>query len=77
MSLPNSFSIFFNNSTLFSVLAISEGILPPTIHLETPDPECDLDYVANEAREKEVKVAISNSLGFGGHNATIAFRKYE
>lgn len=62
---------------IFSVLAISEGILPPTIHLETPDPECDLDYVANEAREKEVKVAISNSLGFGGHNATIAFRKYE
>lgn len=62
---------------IFSVLAISEGILPPTIHLETPDPECDLDYVANEAREKDVKVAISNSLGFGGHNATIAFRKYE
>lgn len=62
---------------IFSVLAISEGILPPTIRLETPDPECDLDYVANEAREKDVKVAISNSLGFGGHNATIAFRKYE
>lgn len=62
---------------IFSILTIKEGILPPTIHLETPDPECDLDYVANEARQKDVKVAISNSLGFGGHNATIAFRKYE
>ena len=62
---------------IFSVLAIKEGILPPTIHLETPDPECDLDYVANEARKQDIRVAISNSLGFGGHNATIAFRKYE
>ena len=62
---------------IFSVLAIKEGILPPTIHVETPDPECDLDYVANEARKQDIRVAISNSLGFGGHNATIAFRKYE
>ncbi|HEY4553009.1 MAG TPA: beta-ketoacyl-ACP synthase II [Bacillaceae bacterium] len=62
---------------IFSVLAIKEGILPPTINYETPDPECDLDYVANEARKANVKGVLSNSLGFGGHNATIAFKKYE
>ncbi|MGE6630972.1 beta-ketoacyl-ACP synthase II [Bacillus sp. NPDC077027] len=62
---------------IFSVLAIKEGLIPPTINLETPDEECDLDYVANESREQEVQVALSNSLGFGGHNATIIFKKYE
>lgn len=62
---------------IFTVLALKEGILPPTINLETPDEECDLDYVPNEARKQQVNAAISNSLGFGGHNATIAFRKYE
>lgn len=62
---------------IFTVLALKEGILPPTINLENPDPECDLDYVSNEARSQQVNAAISNSLGFGGHNATIAFRKYE
>ncbi|WP_423409707.1 beta-ketoacyl-ACP synthase II [Heyndrickxia sp. MSNUG] len=61
---------------IFTVLALKEGILPPTINLETPDSECDLDYVPNEARRLQVNAAISNSLGFGGHNATIAFRKY-
>lgn len=61
---------------IFTVLALNENILPPTINLETPDPECDLDYVPNEARHREIKAAISNSLGFGGHNATIAFKKY-
>jgi 3-oxoacyl-[acyl-carrier-protein] synthase II len=61
---------------IFTVLALNENILPPTINLETPDPECDLDYVPNEARQREIKAAISNSLGFGGHNATIAFKKY-
>jgi 3-oxoacyl-[acyl-carrier-protein] synthase II len=61
---------------IFTVLAMNENILPPTINLETPDPECDLDYVPNEARQREIKAAISNSLGFGGHNATIAFRKF-
>lgn len=61
---------------IFTVLALKEGILPPTINLETPDSECDLDYVPNEARRQQVNAAISNSLGFGGHNATIAFRKY-
>ncbi|MBT2694289.1 beta-ketoacyl-ACP synthase II [Bacillus sp. ISL-55] len=62
---------------IFTVLALKEGTLPPTINLETPDPECDLDYVPNAARKQQVNAAISNSLGFGGHNATIAFRKYD
>ncbi|MGG1396336.1 MULTISPECIES: beta-ketoacyl-ACP synthase II [Bacillus] len=62
---------------IFSVLAIRDSILPPTINYETPDPECDLDYVVNKARQKEVKAVMSNSLGFGGHNATIVFKKYE
>ncbi|WP_079510203.1 beta-ketoacyl-ACP synthase II [Mesobacillus jeotgali] len=62
---------------IFTVLALKEGILPPTINLETPDPECDLDYVPNTSRRQQVNAAISNSLGFGGHNATIAFRKYD
>lgn len=62
---------------IFTALSIRDGIIPPTIHIETPDPECDLDYVPNEARKAEVKAAISNSLGFGGHNATILFKKYE
>lgn len=61
---------------IFSVLAIRDSILPPTINYETPDPECDLDYVANTARPKEIKAVMSNSLGFGGHNATIVFKKY-
>lgn len=62
---------------ILSVLAIKEGIIPPTINLETPDPDCDLDYVPNEARKKEINSALSNSLGFGGHNATIIFKKFE
>ncbi|MFS0655930.1 beta-ketoacyl-ACP synthase II [Bacillus sp. 179-C3.3 HS] len=62
---------------IFSVLAIKDSVIPPTINLDTPDEECDLDYVPNEARSKEVNVALSNSLGFGGHNATIIFKKYE
>jgi len=59
------------------VLAIREGIIPPTINYETPDPDCDLDYVPNEARKANVRVAMSNSLGFGGHNATIILKAYE
>ncbi|MDM5226595.1 beta-ketoacyl-ACP synthase II [Cytobacillus sp. NJ13] len=62
---------------IFTVLAMKEGILPPTINLVNPDPECDLDYVPNKAREKEITAAMSNSLGFGGHNATIVFKRYE
>ncbi|MED3623107.1 beta-ketoacyl-ACP synthase II [Neobacillus thermocopriae] len=62
---------------IFTVLAMQDNMLPPTMNYETPDPECDLDYVVNAARPKEIKAAMSNSLGFGGHNATIVFRKYE
>ncbi|ABY94939.1 3-oxoacyl-[acyl-carrier-protein] synthase II [Thermoanaerobacter thermohydrosulfuricus] len=59
-----------------TVLTIKNGIIPPTINYETPDPECDLNYVPNEAIEKEVNYAISNSLGFGGHNGTLLFKKF-
>jgi len=62
---------------IFTALAIKEGVIPPTMNYETPDPECDLDYVPNEARKKDVRVAISNSFGFGGHNATIVLKKFE
>ncbi|WP_138416452.1 beta-ketoacyl-ACP synthase II [Aquibacillus sediminis] len=59
------------------VKAIENSIVPPTINYETPDSDCDLDYVPNEAKQKEVNYALSNSLGFGGHNATLLFKKYE
>ncbi|WP_065410815.1 beta-ketoacyl-ACP synthase II [Pseudobacillus wudalianchiensis] len=62
---------------IFTALAIKNSMLPPTINYETPDPKCDLDYVTNTSRKKEIDVALSNSLGFGGHNATIALRKYK
>jgi 3-oxoacyl-[acyl-carrier-protein] synthase II len=58
-----------------SALSIKHGIIPPTINYEYPDPDCDLDYVPNKARKQETKTALSNSLGFGGHNATIIIRK--
>lgn len=61
---------------IFCVQVVREGILPPTIHYETPDPECDLDYIPNQAREKRVDLAISNAFGFGGHNAVLAIRRY-
>ena len=60
---------------IFTVLALKEGILPPTMNLHDPDPECDLDYVPNAARKAEVEYALSNSLGFGGHNACLLFKK--
>jgi len=61
---------------VFCVHVVRENILPPTIHYETPDPNCDLDYVPNQAREKIVNTAISNSFGFGGHNAVLVIKKY-
>ena len=59
-----------------SILAIQTGIIPPTINLHHPDPECDLDYVPNEARQAEVNVAMSNVMGFGGHNTCLIFKRY-
>ncbi|HEY9153100.1 MAG TPA: beta-ketoacyl-ACP synthase II [Anaerolineales bacterium] len=61
---------------IICVQAIREGILPPTIHYQTPDPECDLDVIPNKAREKKIDLAISNAFGFGGHNAVLAVRRY-
>ena len=61
---------------IFTVLALERGVLPPTINYERADPECDLDYVPNEAREHQVEVAVSNSFGFGGHNACVVFRRW-
>jgi len=62
---------------MFTVLAVDRGVLPPTINYEDPDPECDLDYIPNESREADVRVGVSNSFGFGGHNATIVVRRFE
>jgi len=62
---------------VFSVLAINDGVLPPTINYETPDPECDLDYIPNAAREKKVSAVMSNSFGFGGTNAVLVFKRLE
>ncbi len=60
----------------FCVQAVRNNVIPPTIHYQTPDPECDLDYVPNQAREMIVDVAISNAFGFGGHNAVLVIKKY-
>jgi 3-oxoacyl-[acyl-carrier-protein] synthase II len=62
---------------VFSILALFHGILPPTINLENPDPACDLDYVPNKARPAAVKVALSNSFGFGGVNACLIFKRLD
>ena len=64
-------------SGLAAVLAIRDGVIPPTINHATPDPDCDLDYVPNEARHTAVDVAIVNGFGFGGQNAVAVFRRYE
>jgi 3-oxoacyl-[acyl-carrier-protein] synthase II len=60
----------------YTALALHHQVVPPTINLENPDPECDLDYVPNKARKAEIKVGISNSFGFGSTNACVALKKY-
>jgi 3-oxoacyl-[acyl-carrier-protein] synthase II len=62
---------------IFTVLALREGVLPPTINYEVPDPECDLDYIPNEARTQEARIGVSNSFGFGGHNACIVLERWD
>ena len=60
----------------FTILALERGVLPPTINQEVPDPTCDLDYIPNNAREQQVEIGVSNSFGFGGHNACVVFRRW-
>jgi 3-oxoacyl-[acyl-carrier-protein] synthase II len=62
---------------IFSIMAVNRGLLPPTINYEDPDPECDLDYIPNEAREADARIAVNNSFGFGGHNACVVFRRWD
>jgi 3-oxoacyl-[acyl-carrier-protein] synthase II len=62
---------------IFTILTIRDGTIPPTINYAAPDPECDLDYVPNIARHAQVNIAVSNSFGFGGVNATLVFSKFK
>lgn len=66
-----------STEAIFTILSIRDGILPPTINYEEPDPECDLDYVPNQARKQSIRVGMSNAFGFGGTNATLIFKKFE
>jgi 3-oxoacyl-[acyl-carrier-protein] synthase II len=66
-----------STEAIFTILAIRDGIMPPTINYDEPDPQCDLDYVPNVARRQSIKVAMSNAFGFGGTNATLVFKKVE
>ena len=62
---------------MFAILAIRDGKLPPTINYEESDPECDLDYIPNESRDADVRIAVNNSFGFGGHNACVVFGRFD
>ncbi len=62
---------------IFTALALRDGYIPATIHYQIPDPECDLDVVPNQGREAEIRCALSNSLGFGGHNGSLLLKKWE
>ena len=62
---------------IFCTLAIDKNLLPPTVNYEKPDPDCDLDYIPNQARQKDVRIAVSNSFGFGGHNACVVLGRLD
>ncbi len=62
---------------IFTIFAVQRGVLPPTINYEVPDPTCDLDYIPNDARSEEIEIGVSNSFGFGGHNACVVFRRWD
>jgi 3-oxoacyl-[acyl-carrier-protein] synthase II len=62
---------------VFTILSLRDQVAPPTINYHTPDPECDLDYVPNTAREMKIEIALSNSFGFGGTNASLLFSRFE
>jgi 3-oxoacyl-[acyl-carrier-protein] synthase II len=61
---------------IFTILALHYGVLPPTINQTTPDPACDLDYIANQARSQQAEIGVSNSFGFGGHNSCLVLRRW-
>jgi 3-oxoacyl-[acyl-carrier-protein] synthase II len=63
--------------SIFTILTLAKGIIPPTINLDTPDPECDLNYTPNKPVERDVRFALSNSFAFGGQNASLVFKKVE
>jgi 3-oxoacyl-[acyl-carrier-protein] synthase II len=63
--------------SIFTILALRHGLLPPTINYQNPDPECDLDYVPNRARQVRIRTAMCNAFGFGGTNASLIFRTYD
>ena len=67
--------MFFRSRGRFLEPEIDENVVPPTINYEEPDPDCDLDYIPNESRDAKVNIAMSNNSGFGGHNASLVFRK--
>jgi 3-oxoacyl-[acyl-carrier-protein] synthase II len=62
---------------IFTTFALQQGVLPPTINYEVPDPECDLDYIPNEARPQRIEIGVNNSFGFGGHNACVVLRRWD
>jgi 3-oxoacyl-(acyl-carrier-protein) synthase len=62
---------------IVSIMALKDGFIPPTINYKNPDPECDLNYVPNEGINREINYVLSNSLGFGGHNTSLLFKKYQ
>jgi hypothetical protein len=74
---PRSLPLGTSRSLVAVAWVPHEGVLPPTINYDTPDRECDFDYIANKSREADIRIAVSNSFGFGGHNACLVLRRFE